>query len=139
MSLQHGEKQKIIDRASEAVWDIGDSGLLHFVPQFLVMIILVISGFFIDIRMTCISLILLPFSIIGIQYLGNKAYTNQKTANIYWDSLFNRIVDTFSNLRVIRIFSREKHETDIITHRFSLARDIQYDIRKFWIIFNGLG
>ena len=44
VSLQHGEKQKIIDRASEAVWDIGDSGLLHFVPQFLVMIVLVKIG-----------------------------------------------------------------------------------------------
>ena len=139
ISLQHGEKQKIIDRASEAVWDLWDSGMLHIIPQFLVTIILIISGLVIDVRMTIISLILLPFAIIGIQSLWNKAYLNQKQANTYWDSLFNRIVDTFTNLKVIRIFSREKHETEIIRHRFSLARDAQYDIRKFWIIFNGLG
>lgn len=139
ISLQHGEKQKIIDRASEAVWDLWDSGMLHIIPQFLVTIVLIISWLMIDVRMTLISLILLPFAIIGIQYLGNKAYLNQKVANTYWDSLFNRIVDTFTNLKVIRIFSREEHETEIIQHRFSLARDAQYDIRKFWIIFNGLG
>jgi ABC-type bacteriocin/lantibiotic exporter with double-glycine peptidase domain len=97
--------------------------MLHILPQFLVSIILIISGLFIDVHMTLISLILLPFAIIGIQTLGNKAYLNQKQANIYWDSLFNR----------------EAHETKIINHRFSLARDAQYNIRKFWIIFNGLG
>ncbi len=139
ISLQHGEKQKIIDRASEAVWDLWDSGMLHIVPQFLVTLILIISGLMIDIRMTLISIILLPIAIWWIQKLGNTAYLTQKVANTYWDSLFNRIVDTFTNLKVIRIFSREEHETGIINHRFSLARDAQYDIRKFWIIFNGLG
>lgn len=139
ISLQHGEKQKIIDRASEAVWDLGDSGLLRIIPQLLIVIILVISGLFIDVRMTCISLILLPFATFGIQYLGNKAYKNQKIANTHWDNLFNRIVDTFTNLKVIRIFSRENHESNIIRHRFGLARDAQYTIRKFWILFNGLG
>ncbi len=69
ISTQHGEKQKIIDRASEAVWDIGDNGLLHIFPQILVMIILIISGLFIDIEMTLISLVLLPFAIFCIGYL----------------------------------------------------------------------
>lgn len=43
ISIQHGEKQKIIDRASEAVWDIGDNGLLHIFPQILVTLILILS------------------------------------------------------------------------------------------------
>ena len=139
ISLQHGEKQKIIDRASEAVWDLWDSGMLHIIPQILVTFVLIVSGLFIDVRMTLISLILLPFSIWGIQKLGNTAYKNQKVANTYWDSLFNRIVDTFTNLKVIRIFSREGHETHILKERFTQARDAQYSIRKFWIVFNGLG
>lgn len=139
ISLQHGEKQKTIDRASEAVWEFWDSGMLHIIPQLLVTLILIVSGCLIDLRMTLISLILLPFSIWGIQKLGNTAYKNQKVANTYWDSLFNRIVDTFTNLKVIRIFSREDHESDILTERFSRARNAQYDIRKFWIVFNGLG
>ena len=66
ISIQHGEKQKIIDRASEAVWDIGDNGLLHIFPHILVTIVLIISGLFIDVRMTIISLVLLPFAIISI-------------------------------------------------------------------------
>lgn len=138
ISLQHGEKQKIIDRASEAVWDVGDSFLLHIIPQFLVSIILIVSGLLIDVRMTLISLILLPVAILGIRYIGNTAYTNQKVANTHWDSLFSRITDSFTNLRIIRIFSREQHEISIIEGRFSLARAAQYNIRKLWLIFNGM-
>lgn len=138
ISLQHGEKQKIIDRASEAVWDVGDSFLLHIIPQFLVSIILIVSGLLIDVRMTLISLILLPIAILGIRYIGNTAYTNQKVANTHWDSLFSRITDSFTNLRIIRIFSREQHEISIIEGRFSLARAAQYNIRKLWLIFNGM-
>ena len=48
-------------------------------------------------------------------------------------------MDTFTNLKVIRIFSREGHETHILKERFTRARDAQYSIRKFWIVFNGLG
>ena len=43
ISLQHGEKQKIIDRASEAVWEMGDNGLLWIIPRFLVSVILILS------------------------------------------------------------------------------------------------
>jgi ABC-type multidrug transport system fused ATPase/permease subunit len=69
ISIQHGEKQKIIDRASEAVWDIGDNGLLHIFPQILVSLILIVSGLFIDVTMTLISLMLLPLAIYSIGYL----------------------------------------------------------------------
>lgn len=138
IGIQHGEKQKIIDRASEAVWDLWDSGMLHIVPQILVTILLIISWCMIDIQMTIVSLLLFPFAVFWIHKLGNTAYQNQRAANTYWDSLFNRIVDTFTNLKVIRIFSREEHETQILENRFMRARDAQYDIRKFWLIFNWL-
>ena len=48
-------------------------------------------------------------------------------------------MDAFTNLKVIRIFSREKEEIKILRHKFSLARDSQFLIRKFWILFNGIG
>lgn len=135
ISIQHGEKQKLLDRASEAVWDMGDNGMLHIIPQFLITLILIISGLFIDVSMTIMSLILLPFSIWSIQKLGNTAYENQRAANKFWDSLHNRIVDSFTNLKITRIFSREHHEERIIYDRLKLAHEAQYRIRKFWIIF----
>jgi len=138
ISLQHGEKQKTLERAWEAVWGFGDSGMLHIFPQFLVSVVLVVSGFFIDARMTLVSLVLLPLAILGIQTLGNMAYTNQSKANKYWDTLFNRIADSFTNLKIIRIFAREKSETKILQNIFWDARIAQYEIRKLWVIFNGM-
>ena len=88
--------------------------------------------------MTLLSLILLPIAFILMQMIGGKAYLNQKEANIYWDSLFNRITDAFSNLKVIRIFSRETHEAEILRNRFRKAQDIQHSIRKLWVVFFGV-
>ncbi len=138
ISLQHGEKQKMLDRASEAVWDMGDKWLLWIIPRFIVGIILIISGLFIDVRMTLISLILLPIAIFLIRGIGNMAFENQRNANTYWDGLFNRIVDTFTNLKVIRIFARERHETMILEGRFNKAQEAQYNIRKLWVVFHGI-
>ena len=53
----------------QAVWDIGDNGLLHIFPQILVSLILIISGLFIDVTMTLISLILLPLAVYSIGHL----------------------------------------------------------------------
>ncbi len=139
ISTQHGEKQKIIDRASEAVWEFWDSGMIHIVPQLLISLILIVWGLFIDVRMTLISLILLPFSILWIWYIGNTAHGNQREANKYWDALHNRIVDAFTNLKIVRIFSREKHETEIIDTKLKFARDFQHKIRKTWLVFYGIG
>jgi len=42
IGIQHGEKQKIIDRGAEAVWQAGDNLLLKVVPQICISIILII-------------------------------------------------------------------------------------------------
>ncbi len=139
ISTQHGEKQKIIDRASEAIWEFWDSGMINIVPQLLISLILIIWGLFIDIRMTLISLILLPFSVLWIWYIGNTAHGNQREANKYWDALHNRIVDAFTNLKIFRIFAREEHETAIIEGKLKYARDFQHKIRKTWLVFYGMG
>lgn len=63
LKIQHGEKQKIIDRGAEAVWQAGDNLLLKVIPQICITIILIAIGLSIDIQMTIISIILLPISI----------------------------------------------------------------------------
>lgn len=137
ISVDQGEKQKIIDRACEAVWEVWDKLILRISPQILITIFLVISGIYIDATMTAISLVFFPFALIGIWKLGNTAHINQKKASKYWDRFFGRISDSFSNLKVIRIFSREQREMQVIDERFELAQDAQHKVRKNWVIFNG--
>lgn len=139
LGVQHGEKQKIVDRGSEAVWQAGDNLLLQVIPQISITCILIVIGLFIDVRMTLVSLVLLPFSIGWVIWIWQKAHTNQRAANKLWDKAFGRIWDSFTNLNITRIFARWDHEMKNISKRFSEASDEQQKIRKLWVGFNSFG
>jgi ABC-type multidrug transport system fused ATPase/permease subunit len=139
LGIQHGEKQKIIDRWAEAVWQAGDNLLLKVIPQICITIILIIIGFTIDIQMTLISLILLPISIWWVTWIWRIAHKNQRSANKLWDKAFGRIWDSLTNLNIIRIFARWDHEVDILSDRFQRAWNDQQNIRKLWVGFNSFG
>lgn len=137
ISIDHGEKQKIVDRASEAVWQVWDHIILRIIPQWLVIISLIIGGIYISPTMTLISMIIFPFTLIGIWKLWKIAHKNQKEANKLWDKYFWSISDTFSNLKIIRIFTREDTTIRILQEKFSPAREAQHEVRKNWVIFYG--
>ncbi len=139
ISTDHGEKQKIIDRACEAVWEMWDKLILRIAPQIIITISLIISGLYFSIKMTVISLIFFPIALIWVWKLGRNAHLNQKEAHKYWEKYFGRISDGFSNLKVLRIFQREDTEINILNQRFEKAREAQHEVRKMWVIFNGFG
>lgn len=139
LGVQHGEKQKIIDRGAEAVWQAGDNLLLRVIPQIIIAISLVIMGLYISPLMTLISLFLFPLSIWWIVYIGKKAHTRQRMANKHWDKVFGRISDSFTNLNIMRIFDRQDQEMKILWDRVEKASVEQNKIRKLWIGFNSFG
>ena len=63
ISVQNGEKIKLIDRGAEAVWETGDIFLLEILPYIFFSIILIGIGMYINIPLTLTALIFLPFSI----------------------------------------------------------------------------
>lgn len=136
--LQHGEKQKIIDRWAEAVWQAWDNLILKVAPQILTSIVLIIIGWMVDVRMLAIALTLLPVIVISVFYTGKQAHTNQRAANKYWDKVFGRISDSFTNLSITRIFDRQDHELSILSMRLDRASDEQMKVRKNWILFHSL-
>lgn len=139
LGIQHGEKQKIIDRGAEAVWQAWDNLLLKVIPQICITIILVIIGLMINVRMTIISLFLLPLSIGWVAWIWKIAHDRQRSANTLWDKAFSRIWDSFTNLNIIRIFGRGNHEINILSDRFCRAWNEQQSIRKLWVGFNSFG
>jgi ABC-type multidrug transport system fused ATPase/permease subunit len=139
IGIQHGEKQKIIDRWAEAVWQAGDNLLLKVVPQISITLILITIWVFIDLRMTIISMLLLPISIWGVAWIGKKAHSNQRVANKLWDKAFGRIWDSFTNLNITRIFARGDREIEILSERFWAGGKEQLKIRKLWVGFNSFG
>jgi ABC-type transport system involved in Fe-S cluster assembly fused permease/ATPase subunit len=59
-SIQAGEKQKIIDRGAESIWEIGDKIILIVLPQILIFLTLLVSGLWVNPLFTLLSLIFLP-------------------------------------------------------------------------------
>jgi ABC-type multidrug transport system fused ATPase/permease subunit len=133
ISIQHGEKQKIVDRGSEAIWGAGDVLLLTVIPQIAITCILIIMGLFVNIWMTLLSLVLLPFGIIGVFYINKKGEKYQDEANIYFDKFYGRLSDAFTNLNVIRIFGRTQTEVRVLSERFNAASNEQNKVRKIWV------
>ncbi len=139
IGVQPWEKQKIIDRGAEAVWQAWDNLLLRVIPQICITIILIIVWCVIDIRMTLISIALLPMSIGWVVWIGKKAHTSQRIANKLWDKAFGRIWDSFTNLNITRIFDRWDTEISILSDRFHQWWSEQQKVRKLWVWFNSFG
>ncbi len=138
-NIQAGEKQKIIDRSAEAVWEMWDNLILAVLPQILIFVILLIGGIIIDPMFTFLSLIFLPIGIGWVMYFGNRAHINQSKVNPLWDRVFDRLSDSITNLPVIRIFARNTYETREMAGRLDRAIDTQYAVRKDWSKFNSFG
>lgn len=136
ISIQNGEKIKLIDRGAEAVWETGDIFLLEIVPYLLFSIILISIGLFIHTPLTLIALIFLPLSIWLTRYFGKIAHTQQHEANIYWDKLFWRVSDIFTNIQVLKISAREEHESKYIYTLYDRANKKQMKIRWYWLRFS---
>jgi ABC-type multidrug transport system fused ATPase/permease subunit len=88
ISVQGGEKIKLIDRSSEAVWETSDILFLDILPYFLLSCILIVIGFFIHVSLTLIALIFLPVSILITRHFGERAHTQQREVDTLWDKLF---------------------------------------------------
>lgn len=138
-NTQPGEKQKILDNAGEAVWGIADNVILQIFPLFLSIAILTIGGILIDPLFTLICYLFLPFGLSGIVFFGRRAYTRQGKAQEKWKALFNRFLDGFVNLPVIKSFSRGNEEEKRLSHYMIAAQEAQYSVRRNWAEFNAFG
>jgi ABC-type multidrug transport system fused ATPase/permease subunit len=138
-NIQAWEKQKIIDRSSEAVWAVADNFILAVLPQILVFLILLISGIIISPLLTLICLAFLPVGMLWVFYFWNTAHKNQRIANKKWDSMYDRLIDGIINIPVIRIFARAHKEYGIMTERMNQWNEAQFSVRKNWSQFNAFG
>lgn len=138
-NTQPWEKQKILDSAGEAVWGIADNIILQILPLIVSVIILTIGGIIIDPLFTLICYLFLPFGLGGIVFFWRRAYTRQSQAHDKWKSLFNRFLDGFVNLPVIKSFARSDEEQKRLSHHMNAAQEAQYSVRRNWAEYNAFG
>jgi ABC-type multidrug transport system fused ATPase/permease subunit len=139
LTVQNGEKMKLLDRWSEAVWEVGDLLILEIIPYSLLTIGLAVLWYTISPILTLITLGFLPIVFFIASYFGKIAYTNQKIASSSWDKYFWRINDSFVNINLIKLFAREKNEESIILDLYRDASEKQNRMRSYWLRFTSFG
>lgn len=71
---------------------------------------LVAMIFFVDLKLTLITLIPMPFMIIGAQMLSKKLHTTFHKAQDAFSNLNNRTLESINGIKVTKTFGQEKEE-----------------------------
>ncbi len=82
----------------------GADALISGVSTLLAMI------FFVDLKLTLITLIPMPFMIIGAQILSKKLHTTFHKAQDAFSNLNNRTLESINGIKVTKTFGQEKEE-----------------------------
>ncbi|RKW23820.1 ABC transporter ATP-binding protein [Candidatus Gracilibacteria bacterium] len=129
-----GSIYKNFDRGTGAQFDSVFFFFNDFIINIFQVVILIIFLLFIDVRMTLISLSLVPvMAFVGI-YFNKKTNLKQMELNKTYDKIFGGIGDFFNNfvlsktLNLEKIF--EKEEKNLIDETYKK----QYSISKSWAI-----
>lgn len=133
ISEQNGEKMKLVDRGSEAVWETWDIFLLEFIPYVLLTILLIMFWMWVSLPLTLVCISFLPFAFFIARYFWKIAHTNQRVANKHWDKLWGRFNDVLTNISLIKILAREKHEKEYLRKLYEEAGQKQQKIRTYWL------
>lgn len=109
---------------------------INIVPTVLIFVSLLIFGLYINPLMMMISLSIIPLGVIVSVTIGTKAQKISQAANQYWDKLYGRFSDGLTNINILRLFAREKHEGTIVYNMIENATNEQFKVRKLWAFLN---
>lgn len=62
----------------------------------------------------------------------------QKSNNENWNKSYQRFNDALNNISIIKVFSKEKQENEILDSYFSDTIDKQVDTNLFWTLLDAL-
>lgn len=110
LKVNIGERQKLVERGNDALWNVAWNIYIQIVPSIFVFISLLVMGFYINPILTLVSLSILPVGIIISATIGAKAHRKQKEASNLWDAVYGRFADALVNLPFIRILAKENTE-----------------------------
>lgn len=131
-------QQTIFNKWTDAFRSFWHNFLEKIVPQLLLFISLFWFWLYINRKMTLVSLVFIPFSIISTLKFWEKIFTINKEADIYWSKSFQRFNDALNNISIIKIFAKEKEENIILDSNYSNAMNLQISANYYWIVLSAL-
>lgn len=128
------EKIKIYDRWTGSLFWMSFNLIIDIIPTVIIIIILAILGFYINFKMTLISFSFFPIMLIGIFYIGKKVTKKQTIIDNDWDDAFSRFWDSMVNINILKIFTREKQEINLLKEKFETATKKQFTNEYIWAL-----
>ena len=131
-------QQSIFDKWTDAFWNFWYNFLVKILPQMMIFLSLFAFWFYINWKMTLISLIFIPLSIFFTLKIWAKIYDTQKKADVFWSKSYQRFNDALNNISIIKIFAKEKEEINIINLYLSESMNSQTSSNLYWNMLNAL-
>ena len=111
-------------------------GILALVDStFYLIFILIMMFFTIDIRLTLVSLIPLPFAFFVVKVLGNKIQGAFSKAQNAFSQLNNKVLESVSGVRVVRAYVQEYHDIDRLEDSAKKAYEANMNVFKIDSLF----
>ncbi|PJA47428.1 hypothetical protein CO172_01560 [Candidatus Uhrbacteria bacterium CG_4_9_14_3_um_filter_36_7] len=134
-----GKIMKYFDDALDGLFILVDDILNNVLPTVLTFCFVLGVGFWIDWRLTLISLGLSPLSIILGWFSWKKAGPRQHKINRAWGNVSRHLAESVANISLIQNFVQEKTREREYTDHISKATSGQLRLNIFWAIFYGVG
>lgn len=131
-------QQSIFSKWTDAFWSFWHNVLSRILPQILLFISLFSFWLYINWKMTLVSLVFVPFSIIATIKIWWLVYNKQKEANKSWRISDQRLNDALNNIWIIKIFAKEKQEIKILNSHFTQSMNLQVESNFLWNILSSL-
>lgn len=132
VSVDVGEKVRISERGPNAEFHIFERFFVSVIPQGVIFLGFLALGLSVDYRMMLVVLAFIPLLALVSVTVGKRTHAEQIAANEFWDRASGRLSDALQNVRVVRLFVREKPEEDRINGLNEAAIARQYRINFFW-------
>jgi len=127
-----GELLRKFDNTWDAVWNVTLHGARTFLEAGARFIGAFSVGLFLDWRLTLVSLIPVPLSIL-VGFLNMRAASKQQhVANAYWEKITGHVADAFSNIATIKGFSNEPRSVKTYVQLYLDSCKHQFAINRLW-------
>jgi ABC-type multidrug transport system fused ATPase/permease subunit len=123
--------QQTYDKWEKVVWWVWEMFYIRLLPTLLWFTGICLLSLNIDIKMTIVALLPLPFVGYLLFRYGASASDRQREIRQLWDRQISRFSDALTNIKIVKIFVRWKYEEQILKENIAnaLGKQIPNNIR----------
>ncbi len=130
-----GELMNRVTSDTAAIREFMEGAFGNLMSNIITMIGAALLMFFINWRLTLLSVVFVPLSMIVTKSLNRKFHNLFRNQSNKGDDIKTRLNDVLSGIRVVKNYGREKDEAENFTALSGKFADTQYKNEAFWAVF----